>query len=178
MVPPKGHQRGGHGDEGSRPHMLVLIHVWLLAGVNSTWMPSLGGDWKRETETEKERESEGGVIETVTNPLHQNPFKPLCGFRRKPFRSRVPAPLGMGRRQEAGVACVCGGGKPGLSGYLDVDVSTQHGGPQEQGFGSPLEPRARVEGPVERGAPRVHVARIQDLTRHGRQEVAQHGKLV
>ena len=28
-----------------RSHMLVLILVWLLAGVSSPWLPSLGGDW-------------------------------------------------------------------------------------------------------------------------------------
>lgn len=26
------------------PHMLVLIRDWLLAGVSSPWLPSLGGD--------------------------------------------------------------------------------------------------------------------------------------
>lgn len=34
------------------PHMLVLILVWLLAGVSSPWLPSLGGDWEEE-ETSK-----------------------------------------------------------------------------------------------------------------------------
>lgn len=34
------------------PHMLVLILVWLLAGVSSPWLPSLGGDWEQE-ETSK-----------------------------------------------------------------------------------------------------------------------------
>ena len=28
-----------------RPHMLVLIRDWLLAGVSSPWLPSRGGDW-------------------------------------------------------------------------------------------------------------------------------------
>lgn len=28
-------------------HMLVLIRVWLLAGVSSPWLPSLGGDCER-----------------------------------------------------------------------------------------------------------------------------------
>lgn len=37
--------RTGHAPGGwSRPHMLVLILVWLLAGVSSPWLPSLGGD--------------------------------------------------------------------------------------------------------------------------------------
>lgn len=29
-------------------HMLVLIRVWLLAGVSSPWLPSLGGDCERD----------------------------------------------------------------------------------------------------------------------------------
>lgn len=37
----------------STPHMLVLIRDWLLAGVSSPWLPSLGGDltwiWLRST---------------------------------------------------------------------------------------------------------------------------------
>lgn len=40
--------------------MLVLIRVWLLAGVSSPWLPSLGGDWRRQERRGGERR-EGGV---------------------------------------------------------------------------------------------------------------------
>lgn len=32
-------------------HMLVLILDWLLAGVSSPWLPSLGGDCNKKTKT-------------------------------------------------------------------------------------------------------------------------------
>lgn len=32
------------GQVGDAFHMLVLIRDWLLAGVSSPWLPSLGGD--------------------------------------------------------------------------------------------------------------------------------------
>lgn len=34
----------GSWDSPQRLHMLVLIRDWLLAGVSSPWLPSLGGD--------------------------------------------------------------------------------------------------------------------------------------
>lgn len=49
--PPGGQEVRGDGEgmqmswrPRSTPHMLVLIRDWLLAGVSSPWLPSLGGD--------------------------------------------------------------------------------------------------------------------------------------
>lgn len=39
-------------------YMLVLIRVWLLAGVSSPWLPSLGGDWRRDEMKKRTREEE------------------------------------------------------------------------------------------------------------------------
>lgn len=58
--PPGGQEVRGDGEgmqmswrPRSTPHMLVLIRDWLLAGVSSPWLPSLGGDltwiWLRST---------------------------------------------------------------------------------------------------------------------------------
>ena len=55
--PPGGQEVRG-GGEGVQmswrprfiPHMLVLIRDWLLAGVSSPWLPSLGGDCRGDKE--------------------------------------------------------------------------------------------------------------------------------
>lgn len=48
--------------------------------------------------------------------------------------------------------------------YLDVDLVAQHSSSEDHGLGSSLELFAHVEGLLKRGAPLVHVPRIQDLS--------------
>lgn len=48
--------------------------------------------------------------------------------------------------------------------YLDVDLVAEHSSPEDHGFGSSLELFAHMERLLERGAPLVHVPRIQNLS--------------
>lgn len=50
--------------------------------------------------------------------------------------------------------------------HLNVDLIPQHSCSEDHGFGSSLELFAHVERFLERGAPLVHVSRVQDLEAH------------
>ncbi len=48
--------------------------------------------------------------------------------------------------------------------HLDVDLVAQHSSSEDHGFGSSLELFAHVERLLKRGAPLVHIPRIQNLS--------------
>lgn len=48
--------------------------------------------------------------------------------------------------------------------YLDVDLVAQHSSPEDHGLGSSLELFAHMERFLKRGAPLVHVPRVQNLS--------------